>query len=452
MHARYCTLMRVRFFLIASLWPGMAFAHVSEQGFVLLLPTGGYILGGAATVALTVLALAFAPTARVEAVFKPARVGLPIPSGLRYATQLAALVVFLLSIGFGFIGASDPLRNPITLLIWTVFWIGLVCVQGALFDIWRWINPFAGAARLGGDAGWRARFRFPMRSHWPALLLFLAFAAFLLADPAPADPRRLAGFALGYLIATLLGCALFGPRWLVRAEVMTVLMRTYRQTALLSGGRLGLWGWRILRGTAPGMALALFILALLGSGSFDGLNETFWWLDIIGVNPLEFPGRSAVINETVTGLLIANAALVAVYACFIWLGARLAGGAFGVSFRLFAPSLLPIAIAYHVAHYLTSFLVDGQYVKSLISTLLGGPEIAVTTGFFGTLATVRVIWLTQAGAVVVGHVVAILVAHALALKLYQDRNRATLSQLPLAIFMIFYTLFGLWLLASPRGA
>ena len=444
--------MRVWVFLLAVCLPARAFAHVSEQGFVLLLPTGGYILGGAATVALTVLALAFAPRARIDTLFTTRRLRTPKLLGARYTTQLIALIGFLLCIGFGFIGASDPLRNPLTLLVWTVFWIALVCIQGVSFDVWRWINPFAGAVRLGFDAGWRAPFMLPTRSHWPAYVLFLAFAAFLLADPAPADPRRLAGFALGYLCVTLSGCALFGPRWLVRVEVMTVLMRTYRQTALISGGRLGLWGWRCVHGPRPGTALALFVLALLGAGSFDGLNETFWWLGQIGVNPLEFPGRSAVINETVAGLLLSIAALVLIYGAFIWLGAQLAGGALGASFQLFAPSVLPIAIAYHVAHYLTSFLVDYQYVKSLVSTIFGGPEIPVTTGFFNTLTTVRVIWLTQAGAVVLGHVVAILVAHALALKLYGDAKRATLSQAPLAVFMIFYTLFGLWLLASPRGA
>ncbi|MEP0566242.1 MAG: hypothetical protein ABJC64_17650, partial [Paracoccaceae bacterium] len=224
--------MRVWVYLIALLSPGSALAHVSEQGFVLLLPTGGYILGGAATVALTVLALAFAPKAKVEALFKTFRLPVLRAIGIRFGAQLFALIVFLLCIGFGFIGASDPLRNPLTLLVWTVFWIGLVCIQGAFFDIWRWINPFAGAARLGADAGWRAPFRLPTYSHWPALVLFIAFAAFLLADPAPSDPRRLAKFALGYLGFSVIGCALFGPRWLVRVEVMTVLMRTYRQSAL----------------------------------------------------------------------------------------------------------------------------------------------------------------------------------------------------------------------------
>ena len=432
--------------------PGMLHAHASQQGFVLLLPTAGYILGGAVTVFLTVMALAFAPTTSVTAVFKPKRLEVHMPRSGPALTQIVALVIFLLAIGFGFIGATDPLRNPLTLLVWTVFWIACVTIQGTLFDLWLWINPFTGAARLGSDAGWRPPFRISVTGHWLALVLFFAFAGFLLADPAPADPTRLAKISLAYLMVTLIGCALFGARWLVRGEVMTVLMRTYRQTALQSSGRIGFLGWRIVRGPRPTTALALLILALLGSGSFDGLNETFWWLGIIGVNPLEFPGRSAVIGQTILGLLLANAALVVAYGVSIWAGARLAGGQFCSNFKTFAPSLLPIAIAYHTAHYLTSFLVDWQYVKSLTSTILGGPEIVVTTGLFNTMATVRIIWLTQAGAVVLGHVIAIIVAHALALRLYGNRKKATLSQLPLAIFMIFYTVFGLWLLAAPRGA
>ena len=60
----------------------------------------------------------------------------------------------------------------------------------------------------------------------------------------------------------------------------------------------------------------------------------------------------------------------------------------------------------------------------------------------------RVIFLTQAGAVVIGHVLAILVAHAMALLLYGENRPALLSQIPLAGFMILYTFLGLWLMGE----
>jgi ABC-type nitrate/sulfonate/bicarbonate transport system permease component len=132
--------------------------------------------------------------------------------------------------------------------------------------------------------------------------------------------------------------------------------------------------------------------------------------------------------------------------------------ALGDAFRLFAPSILPIALGYHIAHYLTAFLVDGQYLLAWTTDplhrgwdLLGLGPHPVSTGFMNRQDTVRVIFLAQAGAVVVGHVLAILMAHALAVRAFGDSCRAALSQAPLAAFMVLYTLFGLWLLASPRA-
>lgn len=446
------------FVACALIAPRTAAAHVSEGGFVLLLPTGLYVAGGGATVALTVVLLALAPSWRPDRLLRPILTLPRPPARLRAVTQTASLAVLLLLIWSGLEGPTDPLRNPLTLAVWTVFWIALIAVQALIFDIWRWINPFAPLIRLVPRRVPRPRRVIRRPSRWIAVALFLAFSGFLLADPAPADPGRLAVIVAIYLAATALGLLLAGPRWLVTGEFLTVLMRTYRRTAILAptarGTGAGVNGWRLLRLGPPALPLALLMLILLGSGSFDGLNETFQWLGLLGVNPLEFPGRSAIVAPTLAGLIAVNAALVAAYAFSVRAGLALAGGGvpFGHAFRALAPSILPIAAGYHVAHYLTSFLVDGQHVLSAASHLAGLGERHVTTGFLNRLDTVRLIWLTQAGAVVIGHVIAILTAHALALRLYPDPRRATRSQLPLALFMIVYTVFGLWLLAAPKGA
>lgn len=447
--------MRARLALTAAslVSPGTAFAHAAEGGFVLLLPTDLYVAGGAAVVALTVMLLAVAPSWRPERMLRQ-YIRLPVLAPrLRPVTQMLALFLLALMLWAGAWGPTDPLRNPMTLGLWTVFWIGLVGVQALLFDVWRWVNPFAAICRLTSlvvPAPPMARYS---PSGWAAVVFFLAFSGFLLADPAPSDPRRLAVFATGYLIFTAVASTIYGPRWLLRGEFLTVLMRTYRQTALAGGRAMGPNGWRILRMGMPTLALAVFMLNLLGSGSFDGVNETFWWLGILDVNPLEFPGRSELIAPTLAGLLTVNATLILAYGISIRLGLSLAGGGvdFLTAFRVFAPSILPIAAGYHLAHYMTSFLVDGQHVVSVLSYTVGLGERPVTTGFFNRLDMVRVIWLSQAGAVVIGHVIAILVAHALALRVFPDPRRATLSQLPLALFMVGYTVFGLWLLAAPKG-
>jgi len=66
--------------------------------------------------------------------------------------------------------------------------------------------------------------------------------------------------------------------------------------------------------------------------------------------------------------------------------------------------------------------------------------------------TVKAIWLTQASVVVFSHVVAVLMAHHIANTLCRANRDVVLIQIGLTVLMIVYTVFGLWLLASPRGA
>ncbi|MDU8943282.1 hypothetical protein [Ovoidimarina sediminis] len=436
-------------------------AHVSEQGFVLLLPTDLYIAGGVATVVLTIALILFLPGSATLGLFRP----LHIPAGnaprLAGLTRWVAAGLLLALLVCGVAGAPDPLANPLPLWVWTVTWIGLVSVQGALFNIWGFVDPFrAPGACLRRVISRRLHLRLPRAAgKWPAVVLLVAFAAFMLADPAPADPRRLALIVALYAAMTVAGRAVFGPRWALQVEFLTVMMRLFASVAPLSRSAAGLWGWRLARGASPDPALAVFAVALLGIGSFDGLNETFWWLGRIGINPLEYPGRSAVIGATLIGLALVLAGLLAAFALSLGAGLLLARRAgFLRAFCAFAPALLPIATGYHIAHYLTSFLVDIQWTLAATSDpldtgadLLNLGQFYVTTGFFNTRDTVRIIWLTQAGAVVIGHVISILVAHAIALRIYGNDRAALLSQAPLAVLMVLYTLFGLWLLASPRG-
>ncbi len=446
--------------------PGMVWAHASEQGFVLLLPTDIYITAGVACVALTVVLLAVLPGPLAASVFRPWAFRAPKLKHLHHLTSCTAALMLGWLVWAGLTGPRDPLANPLPLFVWTVWWIALVALQGLIGNHWRWTNPFTGpAALLAYLTGSHAPLRYPRAcGHLPGILIFLAFATLLLADPAPADPTRLALFAGGYWYFTLLGVVLFGPRWLIRAEALTMLMRAYARIGVLGrhgrGFALGLSGWKLLKRPYTPPGLAIFILLLLGTGSFDGLNETFWWLGRLGINPLEFPGRSAVVTQTILGLIAANSALIAVFTLCIWAGLRIAQTPMSLraAFCLFAPSILPIALGYHLAHYLTSLMVDGQYALKAVTDplgtgadLLGLGQFYVTTGFFNTPHTVRTIWLTQAGAVVAGHIIAILLAHALAVRAFGSRRRAALSQAPLALFMVLYTFFGLWLLASPRG-
>ena len=220
----------------------------------------------------------------------------------------------------------------------------------------------------------------------------------------------------------------------------------------------------------PGRALAdlpplppsgvLFVLLTLATVSFDGLSKTFWWLGLNGINPLEFPGRSAVMGSNSVGLILLWLLLSVAFLACLWIGRALAGlrGPFWPHAGALAASILPISIGYQFAHYLTALLVNGQYAAIALSDPFALGWFAsedrmhrVTTSFLSNHAGVTLIWNLQAAGIVVGHVVAVLVAHLVTLRLDTARRTTLLSQAPLAILMVAYTLFGLWLLSTPAA-
>ena len=461
--------------IVSAFKPGPAASHASGQGFVLLLPTDLYISAGISAVVLTILALAFIPQRISARIFLTATLpGVPRPRRLASVTSLVSFLLVATLVWTGLEGPRDPLANPLPLFIWTVWWVAFVLLQGLLGDLWQFVNPWTGVhALLFGKGGPKALATLPdWLGAWPGVFVFLAFSSFALADPAPDDPARLAVAVTVYWVFTFSGMVIFGKeQWLSRCECLTMMLAyVARLSPLRLGGRqsfLGLPGWAIHHSPSGSISQSVFVIALLGVGSFDGLNETFWWLNRIGVNPLEFPGRSAVIPQTVAGLLGTSALLVAIVAICVLAGLRLSGSRnpvlnsaeFRESFGRLALSILPIALAYHFAHFLTSFMVNGQYALAAATDpmatgadYLGLGTFYVTTGFFNTIDTVRSIWLTQCAAIVMGHVVAVLLAHTMAIDLYGSRGKATASQIPLAILMVCYTLLSLWLLSSPRGA
>jgi hypothetical protein len=443
-------------FLLAAA-PGPALAHAAEQGFVLLLPTRAWIASGVATVALTVLLVSLLPGRAALGLFAARDLGPGRPPPGRGLAALAGFLAVPALVAVGLLGPHDPVRNLLPLTVWTVFWVGFPVLHALCGDLWRHANPWRLPAAMLRRAGLRPCLRLPS-AVLPAIGLasFLAFAAVLLAHPLPTEPRRLAAMVASYWVFHLLGAALAGPRWLRRAEGFALLFAAYAALAPIAreGGRwrLGLPGWRLLARPDPAPLGAVFLVAMLAVGSFDGFNETFTWIALLGLNPLEFPGRSFVVLPNLAGLLLSVPALLAVFALTLAAGLALARrSGVGAAVRALAPALLPIALGYHVAHYLPSTLVEAQQVAAAVVEPLGLGHVHVTTGFFNTLATVRVIWLSQAGAVVAGHVLAVLLGHALALRHLGEVRAAALSQLPLAAFMVAYTLFGLWLLATPRG-
>ncbi|MDZ5699319.1 hypothetical protein [Chelativorans sp. M5D2P16] len=448
-----------------------ALAHASERGHVLLLPTQYYALGGAAAVAFSFLVLVLLPPEPLLR-FGAGRLRIASPPFDGRATiSFLSFLVFALLLYAGATGSRDPLANPLPLTVWTLVWVGLTLAHGLLGNLWAWLNPWYGpwrlAVRLGlPETGW---LRLPdALAYRPALLLFFAFAWFELAYPAPDDPARLAAGALAYWLFTFAGICLFGfAGWTSRMEFLSVFYRMLAKLSVFEGRstpkgfslRLCPPGGKLVEAEPLPLSGVAFLLLALGSVSFDGFMRTFFWLGAIGVNPLEFPGRSTVMTENTFGLAAVALTLTGAFALAVWTGERLAGGRdLKRAAGLLVWSIVPIALAYHFAHYLTALLVNGQYALAAMSDpffrgwdLFGTAAPHVRAGVVLGADAAWWIWNAQAAAIIGGHVLAVVLAHAIAFRLHGSARRAALSQLPITVLMIGYTVFGLWLLSTPTA-
>ncbi|WP_245520804.1 MULTISPECIES: hypothetical protein [unclassified Mesorhizobium] len=418
--------------------------------------------------AVSFLVLALLPPDTLDRFWRRCLPLFTFSDGARIVISLISFAGLVILITAGFIGSRDPLSNPLPLVVWTLLWAGLTLLQGVFGDLWSWLNPWYGPwrllSRLTGKGDEVARQLPQWLGCWPAVILFLAFAWFELIDPAPDDPARLA-FAAGlYWLVTFVAMLVFGyDKWSRGGEFLGIffsMVSRFAPVARDDDGRLALcWpGAKLLTAEplpASGMA---FLLLALSSVSFDGLSKTFFWLGLFGINPLEFPGRTAVIDSGTLGLGMTFALLTAVFLLAVFLGQRLARSdrSLAQSAGLLVWSIVPIALAYHVAHYLTALLVDGQYAIAALSdpfargwNLFGTADMQVEAGIVAGAGSAWWLWNVQAGAIILGHVLAVLVAHGLAWRLHPQPARAALSQFPLTVLMIAYTIFGLWLLATP---
>ena len=443
--------------------PRPVLAHASERMVLQTLPTGYYIAGAGAAVALTALVAAL--SGRLPA-FVPHRLFIrPVLLGGQVTSWLSCVALFIL-IAVGLWGSHDPLRNLLPLTVWTVIWVALTVACALFGNLWRDLGPWRGPVRsLRATLGWRGAIGLARWAHWPAVAGYLGFAWFEIVSLAPDSPAWLAKVVLGYWVLIFALAVAEGEDWLDQGEFLTVYFAFIARIAPFwgqeAGGRLsvmaGLPGTRVLAMPALPASGIAFVTLVLASVSFDGLAHSFWWLGRVGINPLEHPGRSAVTGINSIGLLAVWALSAATILATIALGLRLAGAA-DLRQRIgpLMLAFLPIAAGYHIAHYLVALLTGGQYLVAALSDPLGrgwdlfglGPHW-VSFGYLADRSGVRAIWNAQFAVILGAHLLAVI----LSLKLARngDGGLPGRAHLPVTLLMVLYTCLGLWLLATPTA-
>ncbi len=412
----------------------------------LAIPTWLFLMtGGGAVGASFLLASFVTDRAFVRSVHRTRdALSLPARDLLVGATRLVGVLGLLAVLVVGWVGPADPLRNLAVLVVWGGWWAGFAMTTYLVGNAWPVLNPWRTVARVLPSLD----YDYPERlGAWPSVLGLLLLIWVEVVSPLADDPRLLTVVVAAYTAVTLAGCAVVGESvWFRRVDPVSRVFAYYGRVAPVSRMESG------LEVRLPGSALTdarlavdssevAFVVALLWVTTYDGFVATPVWRSL--VTPL--------VEAGLPPALLYPLALVVGYALF--LGAfRLAarkGRELAESYltvgeiaRRFAPSLLAIAAGYHLAHYLGYFL---SLLPMLFGALLSPfspppPEYLVLPGWVAGL---------ELGFVLLGHLLAIWVAHATAYALFPGRMQAIRSQYPLTAVMVLYTMTSLLIVSQP---
>ncbi len=411
------------------------------------LPTWLVLLTGGAAVGASFLLSSFVTDRRLIRAIETWRHRLPDPGRVGRTLGAAAGLAGLVAVVAGGLFGPPGQTNPAVLLVWVGWWAGVTMSTYLVGNAWPAVNPWRRLARAlpSLDLPYPGRL-----GTWPAVAGLLGLIWLEVVSPLANEPPLLALAVLAYSAATLVGAALVGPTdWFRHVDPVPAVFRWYGRLAPIgrdADGRLTL--------RVPSAALAgcrssfapgdvAFVVALVWVTTYDGLVTTPAWRDALrGIVDLGIPAAIAypLVLLGGFGVFLGGFHLAA-------RGSRRLASTY-LSRRallgIVAPSLVAIAAGYHLAHYLGYFLT---YAPALVR-VAAAPVLPVTT--VPTLALPAWFELVGMGAVLVGHLLAIWVAHSRAFAAIPNRMDAIRSQAPFVAVMVAYTMSSLWIVAQPE--
>ena len=406
--------------------------------------------------------------------------------------RLLSVALFFLVLLSGLLGEQVTESNFAPTFVWIIWWAGMSVFTVFVGNVWPLLNPWKilfgwadGFVRcLGADKGLELRKPYPAGwGVWPAVVLYALFVWVENVFEGASTPSNIAILVLLYSVLSWAGMVVFGKdTWLRGGETFSVFFgilarfaptevrvtdkkvcRTCGSACVFAAGgcvncyecfgraapehreinlRPPAVGLGFVRQTTPDYLV--FVVLMLTSVTYDGLLTT----------PLGARLGESIPALKTLGLVAWPLFFLAVYLAFMKLS-QLAGGGhvrFAELAGAYVYSLVPIAIVYQVSHYYTYFLVQGQRMVRLLSdpfgwgwNLFGTADYRIHAGFIDP----TFVWYSQVALILAGHVVAVYLAHVVALRLFRDPMRTARSQYPMAALMVLYTIFGLWILTQP---
>ena len=363
------------------------------------------------------------------------------------------MLLFFLVVTMASARRADATETIGPIVVYDWFWVGLAIAHAFLGNLWATLSPFDTIGRLVGfesDQGSAGRPYPAAWGRWPAAILLFGFVWVELADPFGSILGHLGLLIMVYTLIQIAGMHRYGRQtWLENGEAFGVYFGLIAAMAPLTRDENGRVVLRpVLAGlakVAPRPGLIAVIMVALGSTTFDGFSRSTLWTDAT----LELAGLARLAAFT-AGLLAVIGLVTLAYVLAMRAAARVVDGDWHALAVRFAPSLVPIVLAYVIAHYFSFLVLEGQLGLVRLSDPFG-----LDWNLFGTsdwvinlaLLSPTTIWYVQVAAIVIGHVGGVVLAHDRAIAMF-DREDALRTQYALLAVMVLFTAIGLLILSG----
>ena len=475
-------LVGVVFGVLVGLKPDVVLAHGFGDRYDLPVPLSFYMIGAGMTVILSFFAFGYF-FRRKPAQTTNNRFRLEIQftgQGQLYrlfiaSIKLLSVFLFILCILTGFYGSQAATDNLTPTMVWIIFWAFMCTTSALIGNLWPIVNPwliiFSWSStiyqRLTNRSALQPRHNYPTKlMFWPAVLFLIAFSWIEIIYPNSSVPKNLSVFILTYSVITWAGMWYFGKNtWSNYGEFFGVTFSTISKLSPIqvhkedpNGPNTGFkklvlqpHGSSFLVHETLDLSKTLFVLVLLATVTFDGLTTTpFWEGTLVSLKPFF---KDTVLIHSV-GYLILIIAFTFLY--FVFCRLMIFTSGVKVDTKTISAglvySLIPISIAYHLAHYTSFILIQGQLIIPLLSDpfgfkwdILGTRNYEVDIGVINALF----IWYLSVIVIVVGHMMAVFISHFRSVSLFGTFRAALRSQFPMLILMVGYTMISLWIISQP---
>ncbi len=469
---RASTVARLAAAALAGL-PATGWPHAFGERYDLPVPLAYFVAGAAAVVALSFAVVVWVarkapPPSPTEG--RVVALG-PLLPVVRTACRFIAVALFVLTVIAGLFGTRNPEMNLAPTLVWIIGWVGLSLVVACIGNIWPALDPWRAlfdlldtlAHRLGATHGITFGWTYPQAfGAWPAVILLLVFAWLEVVYLQASVPSRIAYMLLAWSALTLSGMVCFGREsWQRNADVFAIYFATLGRFAPVGPGPdarsvvLRPVGRDLIASGTVSIAMVGFVIAMLSTVLFDGLlgGQVWWFAQRAFTRWMPNLADDSGYWVGTLGLIAVWLLFLATYLLTCLITARLVlDPTVNAIARLFALTLVPIAVAYNIAHNLSSLLVQGQLLIVLLSDPLGrGWNLFGTAEFYPDIGIidVRFTWYVAIIAIVTGHVISIWLAHRVALHAFGASRKAVIASVPLTVLMVAYTAISLSVIAEP---